>query len=193
MRPLLILTLFALLTPLASAQKMLWAPSIDDLNAWAPPKLTYDQAFEEAVKTGSDLLVFIGCKNKKPRKAGVVVCEVDSLKGFAKKTIVLSRPFKDGNLHVLKVWDDQERLLEVYSIIEVRKEAQPSAPFFELYPQFRSVPPDRPGGDKSAGPRFQTGHNCPSCGTYQNVVNGPGPVPGSHSHRCPRCSAIWWH
>ena len=163
--------------------------------SWDSPTagLTYNQAFEEAQKTGSDLMVFIGCKNKKPRKAGVVVCEVDSLKGFAKKTIVLSRPFKDGNLHVLKVWDDQERLLEVYSIIEVRKEVQPSAPFFGPYLPSKPAQPDRPGEGKSAGPRFHQGHRCPTCDAYQNVVNGPGPVVGSHTHRCDRCSTIWWH
>ena len=38
-----------------------------------------------------------------------------------------------------------------------------------------------------------TTHNCPTCGRSQFVINGPGPLPGTHTHRCSYDGTVWYH
>lgn len=54
----------------------------------------------------------------------------------------------------------------------------------------RSVPAVQPF---RSDPIPHEGHQCPACGTSQYVVAGRGPAPGTHTHRCPRCSTVWFH
>jgi hypothetical protein len=49
------------------------------------------------------------------------------------------------------------------------------------------------------GPQYNPTHSCPRCGYTSPdgqgtwVKRGPGPVPGSHVHACPRDGTTWWH
>ena len=43
------------------------------------------------------------------------------------------------------------------------------------------------------GPARDPDHQCDRCGASQYVVAGPGPIPGTHTHRCPRCGNVWFH
>ena len=41
--------------------------------------------------------------------------------------------------------------------------------------------------------QYNPSHTCNQCGHSQFVINGSGPVPGSHTHTCGHCGNTWFH
>jgi predicted RNA-binding Zn-ribbon protein involved in translation (DUF1610 family) len=151
--------------------------------------MTYEQGCAASLKTGKDLLVYVGMPSK--FNSYSIVCERDSLEGYPAKCIVLSRP-QNGEMIWIKTMDENGNTIP-------ERKASPSAIPFPQYkldpksiPRKVTVPPDSLEG-KAAGPRFNASHQCPNCGAQQLVISGKGPAPGSHTHTCPNCGTVWYH
>jgi hypothetical protein len=93
------------------------------------------------------------------------------------------------------------------AFVVVSKLAQPRETFrsadgllYEKHPDgfYRQVPGQVRAPEVVPAPRPFRGavrdpdHTCDRCGRSQFVVAGPGPVPGTHTHRC-ACGHSWFH
>ncbi len=78
----------------------------------AQPKaaLTYAQGCAESLRTGKDLIVYVGGLKSKPSSYGVV-CERAWIDGYPEKCIVYARPAANGEIHWIRTTDEHGKVI----------------------------------------------------------------------------------
>jgi predicted Zn finger-like uncharacterized protein len=175
---------------IAQAQASLKKPVVKEV---APAANLLQDAFDKASKLSQAVVVSL--QGEPCRIGGCVCVSVDSMPGQVGPATLFAVQ-RDGQWKWYKMQpgaSDQEVANEVNRRIEeVSQAANPFDPFSDTNQRMDAGQAADRLGAGNRGLRFNSSHQCPTCGASQYVVSGRGPG-NTHTHTCSRCGTSWYH